>query len=352
MAKVTRLTLDSGGGLDRRRVHLREVCEDVDAPLEAVGQDLRAARQRKGEDLARISQVLKIRKDHLQALEESNFDALPGRAYTIGFVRAYAEYLGLDGALFVERLKTEIAGRSEAREGAVQVTSPRERRLPPGGIVLAALLLIALIYGAYYLFVAVNRMTAQPVTPVPARLAEQAGLSAPAPPPSTPTRSTDTAPATTPGASEGGTAITAPSTTGSPPESGQGTGAAPAAAPVTAPAAAQASATQSANSAAAVPQGRKFGAQNAGSRITIVAHRPTHILVQGRNKLLLQDRQLQPGDSYLVPNMVGVTVSTSDSGALELILDGASMGYAGKDGVASEGLSLNPQDIVDRQAHG
>jgi hypothetical protein len=50
--------------------------------------------------------------------------------------------------------------------------------------------------------------------------------------------------------------------------------------------------------------------------------------------------------------MVGVTVSTSDSGALELILDGASMGYAGKDGVASEGLSLNPQDIVDRQAHG
>jgi hypothetical protein len=40
---------------------------------------------------------------------------------------------------------------------------------------------------------------AAPVTPVPARLAEQAGLSAPAPPPSTPTRSADTAPATTPG---------------------------------------------------------------------------------------------------------------------------------------------------------
>jgi cytoskeleton protein RodZ len=64
------------------------------------------------------------------------------------------------------------------------------------------------------------------------------------------------------------------------------------------------------------------------------------------------DRQLQLGDSYLVPNMVGVTLSSPDSGALELILDGASMGYAGKDGVPSDGLSLNPQDIVDRQGHG
>jgi cytoskeleton protein RodZ len=63
--------------------------------LEAVGQDLRAARQRKGEDLARISQVLKIRKDHLQALEESNFDALPGRPTRSVSCGRYAEYLGL-----------------------------------------------------------------------------------------------------------------------------------------------------------------------------------------------------------------------------------------------------------------
>ena len=319
MAKVTRLTLDSSGGLDRRRFALREISEDTDAPLESVGQDLRAARQRKGEELSRISQVLKIRKDHLQAVEESNFDALPGRAYSIGFVRAYAEYLGLDGALFVERLKTEIAGRSEAREAAVQMTSPRERKLPPGGIVLAVLLLMALIYGAYYLFAAVNRMTTQPVTPVPARLAEQAGLTtnaSPAPP-------SETTPATSPASAlaAGAPGATAPGITPS-------------------------------ASATPLPQGLKYGTQNAGSRITILAHRPVRVLIQGRNKLLLQDRQLQTGDSYLVPNMIGVTLATPDSGALEIILDGASMGYAGKDGVAAEGLSLNPQDVVDRQGHG
>src|SRR3954467_15915912 len=122
MAKVTRITLDNNGGLDRRRLHLREISDDLDAPLDTVGQDLRKARQLKGEELAQISRVLKIRKDHLEALEESNFDAIPGRAYTIGFVRSYAEYLGLDAAACLVRLKAEIAGRGEAKEGPVPIS--------------------------------------------------------------------------------------------------------------------------------------------------------------------------------------------------------------------------------------
>ena len=79
MAKVTRLTLDSSGGLERHRLQLHEIGE-TDAPLDTVGQDLRKARQRKSEDLAQVSAALKIRKEHLQALEESETDLLPGRA--------------------------------------------------------------------------------------------------------------------------------------------------------------------------------------------------------------------------------------------------------------------------------
>ena len=175
MAKITRLTLDSSGGPERRRLHLREISDDADAPLETVGQDLRKARQRKGEDLAQISGVLKIRKDHLDALEESHFDALPGRAYAIGFVRSYADYLGLNGRECVERLKAEIAGRNEAKD-AVQVSTPRERKLPPGGVAIALVLLILVVWGIYTLFVWANRVAAPSVTPVPARLSAQAGL--------------------------------------------------------------------------------------------------------------------------------------------------------------------------------
>ena len=311
MPKVTRLTLDQGGGLERRRLHLREISDDADAPLETVGQDLRKARQRKGEDLAKISSVLKIRKDYLDALEESKFDAIPGRAYTIGFVRAYAQYLGLDPRECVERLKMEIAGRSEGREANLQVSSPRERKLPPGGMLLAIFLLIAVVYGAYYLFVAVNRMASPSVTPVPERLAAQAGLA------------TNARPAT-----------------------------APAAAPAGAPPAALAAGPSTAPNAPPLPPGQRYGAQNAGSRLMLLAHRPARVLVQGPNNTLLLNRLLQAGDSYLVPNMNGVTLSTPDGGALELILDGGSLGYAGKDGVVAEGLSLNPQDVADRQGHG
>jgi len=185
MAKVTRLSLDSSGGLERRNLHLREISDNADAPLETVGLDLRNARQRKGEDLAQISRVLKIRKDYLDALEESNFDAIPGRAYTIGFVRTYAQYLGLDAKRCVERVKVEIAGRGEVKDGVVQVTSPRERKLPQGGIVFAILLVLAVIYGIYYLIAGANRVISQPVTPVPSRLVAPAGLP-PLPPPQHP----------------------------------------------------------------------------------------------------------------------------------------------------------------------
>src|SRR5258708_39728634 len=182
MPKVTRLTLDQGGGLERRRLHLREISDDSDAPLETVGQDLRKARQLKGEDLAQISAVLKIRKDYLDALEESKFEAIPGRAYIIGFIRTYAQYLGLDPNECIARVKREIAGRGDGREGNVEVSSPRERKLPPGGMWLAIFLLIAVVYGAYYLFGAVSHMTSSSVAPVPARLAAQAGLSQPTAP--------------------------------------------------------------------------------------------------------------------------------------------------------------------------
>src|ERR1700704_1057437 len=301
MPKVTRLTLDQGGGLERRRLHLREISDDSDAPLETVGQDLRKARQRKGEDLAQISAVLKIRKDYLDALEESKFETIPGRAYVIGFIRTYAQYLGLDPAECIDRVKREIAGRGDSREAKVEVSSPRERKLPPGGMWLAIFLLIAVLYGTYYLFVAVNRMATPTVAPVPARLAAQAGLASNALPPAA-------APAATP----------QPAAPNAPP----------------------------------LPPGLRYGTQNAGSRLTLVAHRLTRVLVQGANNTLLLNRLLQPGDSYLVPNMSGVTLSTPDGGALELMLDGGSLGYAGKDGVVAGGLSLNPQDVIDHQGHG
>ncbi len=63
------------------------------------------------------------------------------------------------------------------------------------------------------------------------------------------------------------------------------------------------------------------------------------------------NRTLNPGDSYQVPNNVGLTLTTTNANAVEIDLDGQSMGFAGKDSGMAEGLLLDPQSIVDRGGH-
>ena len=79
MSKVTRLTGGQGGEANRQGLHLREIPGEADRPLDTVGQDLRAARLRRGDELGRISQALRIRKDYLEAIESDRTDKLPGR---------------------------------------------------------------------------------------------------------------------------------------------------------------------------------------------------------------------------------------------------------------------------------
>jgi cytoskeleton protein RodZ len=70
-----------------------------------IGEALREARKKKQQSLNDISTLLKIREDHLQALEDENFAILPGDAYAIGFIRTYANHLELNSAELVTRFK-------------------------------------------------------------------------------------------------------------------------------------------------------------------------------------------------------------------------------------------------------
>ena len=61
-----------------------------------IGENLKNARESKGISLRKAEEDTKIRKRYLQALEEGNYDVIPGRVYAKGFLRNYANYLGLD----------------------------------------------------------------------------------------------------------------------------------------------------------------------------------------------------------------------------------------------------------------
>lgn len=123
-----------------------------------IGNSLREARERQGLGYPEIELGTKIRAKYIRALEEEDFDAIPADAYTRGFLRTYAEYLGLDGDVYVDEYASRFlaSGRDEApprreRPRPRRRTRPIERRavlLVLAGIVaVTALVFVAWRYG-------------------------------------------------------------------------------------------------------------------------------------------------------------------------------------------------------------
>ena len=67
-----------------------------------IGNSLREARARQRLDYSQVELATKIRAKYLRALEEEQFEVLPSGTYVHGFLRSYAEFLGLDGQLYVD----------------------------------------------------------------------------------------------------------------------------------------------------------------------------------------------------------------------------------------------------------
>src|SRR6188472_2304676 len=78
-----------------------------------IGGSLREARLKRNLTSADVQKAIRIRDRYLQALEEERWELLPGDAYVKGFLRTYADYLGLDGNLYVEEYNTRFAHPDE-----------------------------------------------------------------------------------------------------------------------------------------------------------------------------------------------------------------------------------------------
>lgn len=78
-----------------------------------IGASLREARTRRGLTSEDVQKAIRIRDRYLTALEQEDWELLPGDAYTKGFLRAYAEFLGLDGNLYVDEFNSRYARHEE-----------------------------------------------------------------------------------------------------------------------------------------------------------------------------------------------------------------------------------------------
>jgi cytoskeletal protein RodZ len=116
-----------------------------------IGNSLREARLRRDIEFAEAEHGTKIRGKYLRALEDERFELLPSHTYVKGFLRSYAEYLGLDGQLYVDEYNSRyVIGEEEAQLRATttrRVPAARARRTErrESNIVLLALTAIGIV---------------------------------------------------------------------------------------------------------------------------------------------------------------------------------------------------------------
>jgi cytoskeletal protein RodZ len=113
-----------------------------------IGNSLREARLRQQLQFSVLEERTKVRPKYLRALEDEQFDVLPAPTYVKGFLKAYADALGLDGQLYVDEFNSRfVAGEEEAPFRPKRNPSARAARRVETSAVLIAVVAILLVTG-------------------------------------------------------------------------------------------------------------------------------------------------------------------------------------------------------------
>jgi len=314
-------------------------------PKHTIGALLRETRESYGGDVERIANALRIRAQYLVAIEEGRYDRLPAPVYALGFVRAYAIHLGLDGDEAVRRFKQEASGFEISRDLVFPVPLG-ERGIPHARILAAAVLLLLAAYGAWYYLSSGGRVRPQrvsavpsamlpppaapagqlaptptPAAPAPAATTESTSKLAPPPPPPPPPAIESPAPAVTPppaaSAPAPDTKDDAPVLKPPPSMSRPQTAIEP---PT------QTAALPPSDGGASVMPGpgdaHVFGAVEAPARIVIRAKEACWIKVRDQNGTPVFERLMKPGDIYRVPDQHGLALYAGNASGLTVAVDG------------------------------
>ena len=299
---------------------------------ERIGDLLRQARLDRADDLYHIAEYLCIKPAFLVALENSNYDEFPADAYVIGFLRTYANFLGIDGKEAIDRYRYEMAGRR--KKPVLSMPNPlSEGRAPSALIMVGATIAALLLYALWYGISSANRTQthAQPTVPIASTNTDTdaaAGLSAPVPPPAAavaPLAAT-TVPTPPP-------APAAATVTPQPPATPATTVATPTATAVTTsvPTTAPEGIVVTAPKADVPPQPDKNAKKRAtneadtSSRLVIRATQSSWVMVTDSSGKAIFDHVMKNGDTYKVPNTAGLSLTTGNGGGIILSLDGADL---------------------------
>lgn len=275
-----------------------------------VGGMLHDARLKKGLKIEDIAKELYIRPAYLEAIESSNYDEIPEPPYGVGFIRTYAEFLGLNSARVVQLFKEETDANAQADD--LYVLEPQaEATVPNKKYLLISLAAVALLYAAWFAYnESQNAVVEEPV-------AEEVLTDVSAPADDFPLQVEDfaTLDETVPPADENEIAVVDVTTAAPVESSPQVTVSEASFVEPETPAPAEA-----AQPAAEVEKAPVVDTK-AGSRVLLKINKETWVEVKDQDKLWIS-KVLQPGDTYKVPAGSGKILSVGRVDAVEVLIDG------------------------------
>lgn len=240
-----------------------------------VGDILRRARLHYGQSLQDIERTLRIRESQIDAIERGEVDKLPGRVYAIGFVRSYAEYLGLDGDKIVHLFKVQYMDVSPSRKELVFPVAASETRTPPVWLIVVSIVVAVAILAAWTIRNRTDRSAVAQVPPVPEEITQRLEDEAVLPP-----------------AQDG--------------FEGEETGIVDGIAGNDMPAVADA----------------MTGDAEEQQGIVLHITEKSWVEIRGSDGTSIVSRVLEPGDQYFVPDSPGLSMSLGNAGGVEILLNG------------------------------
>tara|TARA_R110002124_G_scaffold217817_9_gene383613 strand:+ start:53691 stop:55097 length:1407 start_codon:yes stop_codon:yes gene_type:complete len=149
-----------------------EIIEPEDeAPL-TVGARLREAREARGLSLHQVADILRLRASQVHALEEGNFNSLPGQTFVTGFLRSYANLLDLDAVAIVELYKHEEGDGLRVPSLAFPEPSTGGR-MPGAGILLGTLVFALILLAGWFFYQESESLDFERVAELPEHLASK-----------------------------------------------------------------------------------------------------------------------------------------------------------------------------------
>ena len=255
-----------------------------------VGEILRRTRTHYGLNLQQVEQILRIRASNLEALETGDVSQLPGRVYAIGFVRAYAEYLGLDGDKMVHLFKQQSVGDKKKIDLSFPV--PADETKVPNLYIIGSSLAGLIVLLGFIVFMIFPDKDEKTIPPVPESLTGSSLTDAPA-------------------------LVEAPNT-----EAVEGD-------------APQAEEAVNEPAAPETPKGR----------MTLEIKEASWIEIKNAQGAAILRQVLKPGDIYMVPPEQGLVMSTGNAGGIVVKLDGNALPSLGASGEIRRNLALDPDKL-------